>query len=51
MSTLYPIETPTWQARQLLRTNGEDGVLSFCLLEVSNFEPAVSIILKNLVSK
>ena len=45
------IETSTCQAGQFLRPNGEDGVTMSCLLEVSNFEPAVSIILKNLVSK
>ena len=50
-STLYPIETPTCQAGQFLRPNGEDGVRFSCLLKFSYFEPAVSMILKNLVSK
>ena len=47
----YSIETSTCQAGQLLRPNGEDGVHLSCLLKVSNFEPAVFMILKNLVSK
>ena len=51
LSTLYPIETPTCQAGQFLRPNGEGGVILSWLLKVSNFQPAVSMILKNLVSK